>query len=231
MREIVLDTETTGLSPEKGDRVVEIGCVELINHVPTQNTFQAYLNQERDMGEGAQKIHGLTNEFLMDKLRFKEIAKDFISYIGDSSIIAHNASFDINFLNSELVRLAIDKIPEERVIDTLKIAREKFPGARNSLDALCKRFLVDNSNRKLHGALLDSELLAEVYLELIGGKEPDLALAVENKNIDENKTEPVITSSLKRNKVLRSRLTEEDQINHKKFIETLKVNPVWYNES
>ena len=229
MREIVLDTETTGLSPEKGDRVVEIGCVELINHVPSQNTFQVYLNPERDMDEGAQKIHGLTNEFLIDKPRFEEIAEDFISYIGNSKIIAHNASFDINFLNSELVRVDRDKISEERVVDTLKIAREKFPGARNSLDALCKRFLIDNSNRKLHGALLDSELLAEVYLELIGGKEPDLALAVENININEEKDQLVITPSLKRNKKLKSRLTEEDQINHKKLIETLKVNPVWYN--
>lgn len=229
MREIVLDTETTGLSPEKGDRVVEIGCVELINHVPSQNTFQIYLNPERDMDEGAQKIHGLTNEFLIDKPRFEEIAEDFISYIGNSKIIAHNASFDINFLNSELARVNKDKIPEERVVDTLKIAREKFPGARNSLDALCKRFLIDNSNRKLHGALLDSELLAEVYLELIGGKEPDLALAVENINVDEEENQLVIKPSLKRNKELKSRLTEEDQINHKEFIETLKVNPVWYN--
>ncbi len=229
MREIVLDTETTGLSPEKGDRVVEIGCVELINHVPSQNTFQIYLNPERDMDEGAQKIHGLTNEFLIDKPRFEEIAEDFISYIGNSKIIAHNASFDINFLNSELARVNKDKIPEERVVDTLKIAREKFPGARNSLDALCKRFLIDNSNRKLHGALLDSELLAEVYLELIGGKEPDLALAVENINVDEEENQLVIKPSLKRNKELKSRLTEEDQINHKEFIETLKVKPVWYN--
>ncbi|MDC0184527.1 DNA polymerase III subunit epsilon [Rhodobiaceae bacterium] len=229
MREIVLDTETTGLSPEKGDRVVEIGCVELINHVPSQNTFQVYLNPDRDMDEGAQKIHGLTNEFLIDKPRFEEIAEDFISYIGNSKIIAHNASFDINFLNSELIRVNKDKIPEERVVDTLKIAREKFPGARNSLDALCKRFLIDNSNRKLHGALLDSELLAEVYLELIGGKEPDLALAVENINVDEKENQLVITPSLKRNKELKSRLTEEDQINHKEFIETLKANPVWYN--
>ena len=144
MREIVLDTETTGLSPEKGDRVVEIGCVELINHVPSQNTFQVYLNPERDMDEGAQKIHGLTNEFLIDKPRFEEIAEDFISYIGNSKIIAHNASFDINFLNSELVRVNKDKIPEERVVDTLKIAREKFPGSQISLDALCKKFRIDN---------------------------------------------------------------------------------------
>ena len=227
MREIVLDTETTGLSPNKGDRVVEIGCVELINHVPTENTFQVYLNPERDMDEGAQRVHGLTNEFLLDKPKFSEIAEEFISYIGESKIIAHNASFDINFLNSELARVDKSKISDERVVDTLKMAREKYPGARNSLDALCKRFLVDNSNRKLHGALLDSELLAEVYLELIGGKEPDLALAVEKKTTNQS-NEEVNGSIEKREKALKSRLTEEEQIKHKNFIETLKVKPLWY---
>lgn len=227
MREIVLDTETTGLSPNKGDRVVEIGCVELINHVPTENTFQVYLNPERAMDEGAQRVHGLTNEFLLDKPKFSEIAEEFISYIGESKIIAHNASFDINFLNSELARVDKSKISDERVVDTLKMAREKYPGARNSLDALCKRFLVDNSNRKLHGALLDSELLAEVYLELIGGKEPDLALAVEKKATNQS-SEEVNGLIAKRDKTLKPRLTEEEQIKHKNFIETLKVKPVWY---
>ena len=227
MREIVLDTETTGLSPNKGDRVVEIGCVELINHVPTENTFQVYLNPERDMDEGAQRVHGLTNEFLLDKPKFSEIVEEFISYIGESKIIAHNASFDINFLNSELARVDRSKISDERVVDTLKMAREKYPGARNSLDALCKRFLVDNSNRKLHGALLDSELLAEVYLELIGGKEPDLALAVEKKATKQS-SEEVNGFIAKRDKALKARLTEEEQIKHKNFIETLKVKPLWY---
>ncbi|MDA9623570.1 DNA polymerase III subunit epsilon [Rhodobiaceae bacterium] len=229
MREIVLDTETTGLSPDKGDRVVEIGCVELINHVPTSNTFQVYLNPEREMDEGAQRIHGLTNEFLQDKPKFEAIAEDFISYIGESKIIAHNATFDINFLNSELSRLNKAKISQERVIDTLKIAREKYPGARNSLDALCKRFFVDNSNRKLHGALLDSELLAEVYLELIGGKEPDLALAEEARTHKLPEKELIIKASIKRENELKPRLTKEDQIKHKEFIDTLKVKPVWYN--
>ena len=229
MREIVLDTETTGLSPDKGDRVVEIGCVELINHVPTSNTFQVYLNPEREMDEGAQRIHGLTNEFLQDKPKFEAIAEDFISYIGESKIIAHNASFDINFLNSELSRLNKAKISQERVIDTLKIAREKYPGARNSLDALCKRFFVDNSNRKLHGALLDSELLAEVYLELIGGKEPDLALAEEARTHKLPEKESIIKASIKRQNELKPRLTKEDQTKHKEFIDTLKAKPVWYN--
>lgn len=229
MREIVLDTETTGLSPDKGDRVVEIGCVELINHVPTSNTFQVYLNPEREMDEGAQRIHGLTNEFLQDKPKFEAIAEDFISYLGESKIIAHNASFDINFLNSEFSRLNKAKISQERVIDTLKIAREKYPGARNSLDALCKRFFVDNSNRKLHGALLDSELLAEVYLELIGGKEPDLALTDEARIHKLPEKVSIIKGSIKRENELKPRLTKEDQIKHKEFIDTLKVKPVWYN--
>ena len=145
MREIVLDTETTGLSPDNGDRIVEIGCVELINHVPTQNTFQAYLNPEREMDAGAEKVHGLTNEFLSNKPKFIEIVDDFLNFIGDSKLVAHNADFDINFLNSELERAKRDKINNDRVIDTLKIARSKYPGARNSLYALCKRFFVDNS--------------------------------------------------------------------------------------
>ena len=138
MREIVLDTETTGLSPDNGDRIVEIGCVELINHVPTQNTFQAYLNPEREMDAGAEKVHGLTNEFLSNKPKFIEIVDDFLNFIGDSKLIAHNADFDINFLNSELARVKRDKINNDRVIDTLKIARSKYPGARNCWDALCK---------------------------------------------------------------------------------------------
>src|SRR6056300_507216 len=191
MREIVLDTETTGLSPDNGDRIVEIGCVELINHVPTNNTYQVYLNPEKDMDPGAEKVHGLTNEFLLDKPKFIEIADSFLDFIGDSNLIAHNADFDINFLNSELVRAKKDKINNDRVVDTLKIARSKFPGARNSLDALCKRFFVDNSNRSLHGALLDSELLAEVYLELVGGKEPDLELStntIKKDNKSQNRT-------------------------------------------
>mgnify|MGYP003326870959 FL=1 len=199
MREIVLDTETTGLSPDNGDRIVEIGCVELINHVPTNNTYQVYLNPEKDMDPGAEKVHGLTNEFLLDKPKFIEIADSFLDFIGDSNLIAHNADFDINFLNSELVRAKKDKINNDRVVDTLKIARSKFPGARNSLDALCKRFFVDNSNRSLHGALLDSELLAEVYLELVGGKEPDLELStntIKKDNNNQNKTLNISARSL-----------------------------------
>ena len=226
MREIVLDTETTGLSPDNGDRIVEIGCVELINHVPTNNTYQVYLNPEKDMDPGAEKVHGLTNEFLLDKPKFIEIADSFLDFIGDSNLIAHNADFDINFLNSELVRAKKDKINNDRVVDTLKIARSKFPGARNSLDALCKRFFVDNSNRSLHGAILDSELLAEVYLELVGGKEPDLELStntVKKDNKSQNRTPNVFA---RKNK-LKSRITDIDEKNHRDFLASLPKESLW----
>ena len=226
MREIVLDTETTGLSPDNGDRIVEIGCVELINHVPTSNTYQVYLNPEKDMDPGAEKVHGLTNEFLLDKPKFIEIADSFLDFIGDSNLIAHNADFDINFLNSELVRAKKDKINNDRVVDTLKIARNKFPGARNSLDALCKRFFVDNSNRSLHGALLDSELLAEVYLELVGGKEPDLELSTNTIKKDNNSQNKTSNISARKNK-LKSRITDIDEKNHRDFLASLPKESLW----
>tara|TARA_X000000368_G_scaffold86349_1_gene65649 strand:+ start:920 stop:1612 length:693 start_codon:yes stop_codon:yes gene_type:complete len=226
MREIVLDTETTGLSPDNGDRIVEIGCVELINHVPTSNTYQVYLNPEKDMDPGAEKVHGLTNEFLLDKPKFIEIADSFLDFIGDSNLIAHNADFDINFLNSELVRAKKDKINNDRVVDTLKIARSKFPGARNSLDALCKRFFVDNSNRSLHGALLDSELLAEVYLELVGGKEPDLELSTNTIKKDNNSQNKTSNISARKNK-LKSRITNIDEKNHRDFLASLPKESLW----
>tara|TARA_B100000459_G_C8540141_1_gene184598 strand:+ start:18 stop:710 length:693 start_codon:yes stop_codon:yes gene_type:complete len=226
MREIVLDTETTGLSPDNGDRIVEIGCVELINHVPTNNTYQVYLNPEKDMDPGAEKVHGLTNEFLLDKPKFIEIADSFLEFIGDSNLIAHNADFDINFLNSELVRAKKDKINNDRVVDTLKIARSKFPGARNSLDALCKRFFVDNSNRSLHGALLDSELLAEVYLELVGGKEPDLELSTNTIKKDNNSQNRTSNVPVRKNK-LKTRITNIDEKNHRDFLASLPKESLW----
>ncbi len=226
MREIVLDTETTGLSPDNGDRIVEIGCVELINHVPTNNTYQVYLNPEKDMDPGAEKVHGLTNEFLLDKPKFIEIADSFLEFIGDSNLIAHNADFDINFLNSELVRAKKDKINNDRVVDTLKIARSKFPGARNSLDALCKRFFVDNSNRSLHGALLDSELLAEVYLELVGGKEPDLELSTKTIKKDNNSQNRTPNVYARKNK-LKTRITNIDEKNHRDFLASLPKESLW----
>lgn len=180
-REIVLDTETTGLSPATGDRVVEVGCVELINHIPTGRHLHLYFNPERSMPEDAYRVHGLSDEFLADKPRFAERVDDFLEFIGDSKLIIHNAQFDIGFLNAELERAARPSLTNE-VIDTVMLAREVHPGARVSLDALCKHYGIDNSRRTLHGALLDSEILAEVYLELIGGKQVSLALIADAGN-------------------------------------------------
>ena len=178
MREIVLDTETTGLDPAGGDRIVEIGGVELVNHMPTGRSFHAYINPERDMPAEAFAVHGLSAEFLSDKPKFREVAPDFLAFVGDATLVIHNASFDMKFLNAELGWIEAETLPWSRAVDTLDIARRRFPGALNSLDALCRRFGVDNSGREKHGALLDSELLAEVYLELMGGRQPDLTLTV-----------------------------------------------------
>ena len=177
MREIVMDTETTGFDADKDDRIVEIGGIELLNHLPTGRTFHVYINPDRPMPKDAFEVHGLGDDFLRDKPRFADIVQGFIDFIGDDArLVIHNASFDMKFLNAELRRLGRPALPWSRALDTLALAREKFPGAPASLDALCRRFGIDNSNRQLHGALLDSELLAEVYLELIGGRQPDLVL-------------------------------------------------------
>jgi DNA polymerase-3 subunit epsilon len=179
MREIIFDTETTGLDPIQGHRVVEIGCVELMNHMPTGRTYQTYLNPERDMPTEASMVHGLTEEFLAKQPLFAQIADQFLEFIGDAPLVAHNAGFDMNFINAELTRHGFPRLPPERAIDTVKMARRMFPGAPASLDALCKRFGVDSSNRQLHGALLDARLLADVYLELRGGRQPDLVMTTE----------------------------------------------------
>ncbi len=176
MREIVLDTETTGLDPNAGHRVVEIGCVELVNLVATGRTYQQYLNPERDMPDGAFAVHGLSTDFLKDYPVFAEVAETFLEFIGDDRLIIHNAQFDLGFLNAELGRLDHPPLPAERALDTVRLARRRFPGAQANLDALCRRFNIDNTNRKLHGALLDAELLAEVYLELAGGRQPGFEL-------------------------------------------------------
>ena len=225
MREIVLDTETTGLSPEKGDRVVEIGCVELFNHVPTGKTFQTYLNPERSMDVGAQEIHGLTDDFLEKQPLFLKIVDEFLSFIGESALVIHNAEFDLAFINGELSRVSRENIKFERAIDTLSLARKKFPGAQNSLDALCRRFDVDNSRRDLHGALLDSKILAEVYLELIGGKEPDLNL-VNQKKEDSKKNTITRRESHKRDTPLKYGISQVEEEKHQEFIQNLKT-PIW----
>lgn len=185
MREIVLDTETTGLDPDSGHRIVEIGCIELINHVPSgrpDGERQYYINPERPMPADALAVHGLSNEFLAGKPVFAEIADEFLAFIGDAPLVIHNAEFDMKFLNAELQRLGLPALPRSRAIDTLALARRRFPGAQASLDALCRRYDIDNAGRTLHGALLDSTLLAEVYLELIGGRQPGLTLATVNRS-------------------------------------------------
>ncbi|WP_413204530.1 DNA polymerase III subunit epsilon [Rhodospirillum sp. A1_3_36] len=177
MREIVLDTETTGLDPKDGHRIVEIGCVELVNHMPTGGELHLYINPERDMPAEAFRVHGLSEDFLSDKPLFADIAQEFLDFVDEDPLVIHNAAFDMKFLNAELAAIGRPILPKDRAIDTLRMAQTKFPGAQSNLDALCRRFGIDNSARTKHGALMDSLLLAEVYLELIGGRQPGLALA------------------------------------------------------
>ncbi len=179
MREVVLDTETTGLNPMLGDRIVEIGCIELVNHVPTGRFFHRFCNPQRPMPAEAAAVHGLTDAFLADQPLFAEVVDELLDFLKDSPLVIHNAAFDIAFLNAELARLGLPQVPMERAVDTLALARSRFPGAQASLDALCRRFGIDNSARTKHGALLDAELLADVYLELVGGRQPEMALATE----------------------------------------------------
>jgi DNA polymerase-3 subunit epsilon len=225
IREIILDTETTGLDPALGDRIVEIGAIELLNHLPTGRTFHVYINPERDMPPEAEAVHGLSSAFLRDKPVFAAVADEFIDFIGDAVLIIHNASFDMGFINAELGFLKRPSIPPERVVDTLHIARQKHPGAANSLDALCRRYGIDNSKRSKHGALLDSELLAEVYLELIGGRQTALVLEA---NV-QRRTTMVVTSavSLKRPAPLPSRLTAEEVEAHAAFVAGLGEHAIW----
>ncbi|MDC0073537.1 DNA polymerase III subunit epsilon [Alphaproteobacteria bacterium] len=219
-REIILDTETTGLSPEKGDRIVEIGCIELVNYNLTGNEFHKYLNPEREMSEGAFRVSGISDEFLKDKPHFKEIANDLINFIGNSKIVAHNAPFDIGFLNNELKISNKKQIEFDSVIDTLALARKKFPGAQASLDALCKRFEIDNSKRVKHGALLDAYLLTEVYIELIGGKQTTLILT-------EDKKEKISISNKKKISIDRKYyITEEEKLAHQDMLNLIQ-KPIW----
>lgn len=226
MRQIVLDTETTGLSPDEGHRLVELGCLEVMNHVPTGNAFHRYINPERDMPEGAFRVHGLSAEFLGDKPKFAEIVDEFLEFIGDDELVIHNASFDMAFLNHELKRAGRVAIAFGRAIDTLGIARKRFPGAQNSLDALCKRFNIDNSGRVKHGALLDAELLAEVYLELMGGRQPTLVL---DASIELARSTAIIAERRVRPRPLGSRLSDDERAEHDAFVATLGPEPLWRN--
>ena len=219
MREIVLDTETTGLSPKKGDRIVEIGCIELINHLPTGKSFHEYINPERVMPEKAYSIHGLSDKFLSDKPVFSDICESFSDFIQTSSLIIHNADFDMSFLNWELDLLNLKPLPMNRSIDTLQLARKRFPGSQVNLDALCRRFEIDNSDRSLHGALIDAKLLAEVYLELIGGRQQSMELSAK---IDLVKIDDEKNSVEKRP---HNSSIEENTL-HKQFLKKLN-RPIW----
>ena len=227
IREIVFDTETTGFDPLTGDRLVEIGAVELINHVPTGRTYHQYINPDRDVPEEVVKVHGLTNEFLKDYPLFDKIAQDFIDFIGEDGIlVAHNASFDVNFVNYQLEELGFETYSFDRVVDTLEIAKSKFPGQRNNLDVLCKRFGIDNSARTFHGALLDAQLLAEVYLELLGGAEPtmDLSSSVKTKDVKSDEVVEVKRVFREARKFL---FSEEENLAHREFLEKNIKNPIW----
>ena len=220
MREIILDTETTGLDPKTGHRLVEIGAIELINHTPTGVNYQTYINPERDVDPGAQEIHGLTKEFLDQYPTFSDISAEFINFLSDSTLVIHNAPFDLAFINMELGRLGVAPLSLERAIDTLVLARKKFPGAQASLDALCRRFGIENRHRELHGALVDAALLADVYIELIGGKEPTLGLSTKKAKIAARDITRVHQKS-------RSfRVSEEELELHRAFVKTL-TNPIW----
>jgi DNA polymerase III subunit epsilon len=229
MREIVLDTETTGLDPADGHRIVEIGAVELLNHMPTGRTFHVYLNPDRDMPPEAFAVHGLSIDFLHDKPRFADVVTDFMTFVAGARLVIHNAAFDMKFLNWELRNVGKPVLPDAQALDTVMIARQKFPGSPASLDALCRRFGVDNSGREKHGALLDSELLAEVYLELIGGRQPGLSLVAESRSEptraigDTNQHRPRAA----RPNPLPPRLTAEEEAAHAAMVEKLGAAAVW----
>ncbi|MGP6088692.1 DNA polymerase III subunit epsilon [Antarctobacter jejuensis] len=241
MREIVLDTETTGFDPESGDRIVEIGALELLNHVPTGRTYHQYINPERGMPDEAFGVHGIGPDLLdpprpanggeitlRDKPVFAKIVKDFIDFIGtDAKLVIHNASFDMKFLNAELRWTGHPPLPQDCAIDTLEIARRRFPGSPASLDALCRRFSIDNSSRTLHGALLDSEILAEVYLELIGGKQPDFGLAPAGGSRSGGQMDDPAWRPRPRATPLPSRLSEKEKAAHAAFVEKLGDEALW----
>lgn len=240
MREIVLDTETTGFEPDQGDRIVEIGAIELVGHIPTGRTYHQYINPDRTMPQSAFEVHGIGPDWLepprpaekgevtlRDKPKFAAIGQAFLNFIGtDSTLVIHNAAFDMKFLNAELKWIGLPTIPMDRALDTLAIARRRFPGSPASLDALCRRFSIDNSARDLHGALLDSEILAEVYLELIGGRQPDFALSQEANRTGE-RSDSLDWRPTPRSVPLKKRITAEEKAAHAEFIQTLGTDAVW----
>jgi DNA polymerase-3 subunit epsilon len=223
MREIVFDTETTGLDPYQGDRLVEIGCVEIVNGFPTGKSFHKYLNPERDVPEGAFKVHGLSREFLMDKPLFAEVVDEFIEFIGDAPLVAHNAMFDLGFINAELERAKKPIVLRDRLVDTLMLARRRFPGGGNKLDDLCMRYNIDLSRRTKHGALLDAELLAEVYIELTGKRQTALSLIDTTVSVTAN----VIAVVQVRPAPLPVRVTDAEREAHLAFVATLGDKAIW----
>lgn len=225
MREIVMDTETTGFDPHSGDRLVEIGCVELSNFIPTGRIWHQYINPERDMPEGAYRVHGLSAEFLSDKPVFADVVEDFLKFVDGGKMIFHNASFDMNFINAELSWSGRETVPPDQVFDTLAMARRKHPAGPNSLDALCKRYGVDNSSRTKHGALLDAELLAEVYLHLIGG--PQAALDLSASRGDRGRAETRAAGVAKRPTPLAPNLASAEIAAHDAFVEELGESAIW----
>ncbi len=228
MREIVLDTETTGLEALNGDRVFEIGCVELFNHMPTGNTFYALLDPTRPLSQKSIEITGFTDAQLVGKPRFEQVAKDLIDFLADDHLVIHNAAFDVGFLNMEFSRIRAPSLNPSRIIDTLGMAKKRFPGAQANLDALCRRFGIDNSGREKHGALLDAELLAEVYLELTGGRQPGFELASSGQTASRERLRSASSSAgeVKR-KPARPRLTEAEASAHGAFVDTLGSESLW----
>lgn len=226
LREIVMDTETTGLDAAKGDRLIEIACVEIVNRIPTGREFHRYLNPERDIHPDAVAVHGLTPEFLRDKPLFADVADEFIAFIGDAPLVMHNASFDVGFLNAELARVAKPPLPPDRIVDTLALARRRHPAGPNSLDALCKRYGIDNSERIKHGALLDSLLLANVYVELLGERQATLGLG--SHAIAEIRSQLHGGAAAKvRPSPLPSAVSEEVESAHREFVKSLGPNALW----
>lgn len=227
MREIVLDTETTGLDPKAGHRIVEIGCIELVNHVPTGADFHCYVNPERDMPAEAERVHGLSEQFLSDKPVFKDVAADFVAFVGDAPLVIHNAAFDMGFVNAELTMVGHAALPMDRAIDTVSMARRKFPGGQASLDALCRRFGIDLSERSLHGALLDARLLAAVYLELLGGRQHGMELAADaGGTVSDEGTDVTNTG---RREPRAHPVDADEQARHAAFLEKIS-EPIWLRD-
>ena len=237
MREIALDTETTGISPGDGHRIIEIGALELMHHLPTGRKLHLYINPEREIDSGAVAVHGITNDFLADKPVFADIVDEFLGFVGDDPMVIHNAGFDMGFLNAELKRLGRPVLPMAQSIDTLMMARKKFPGAQANLDALCRRFEIDNSHRDLHGALVDADLLASVYIELLGGRQPGLSLESDSQTQAADRgasnnihPDPGLHLDVKAVRPIRTHApTAEELKAHIKFLEELK-NPIWQND-